>query len=225
MATPLGTKVQAKKVDQIFQSGPFSEKLLSYVQKVEGSRESQETLGSYKDNLFHPYASIASIGGQVIGYGHRITNEERKNSAYMGGIPHEAAVTLLKTDLVKAEGEAKRVLGRSWYTLDRNRKEMAIEFAFNLGGSSFRRFKRFRKALLEGDYKAMAKESIRYYKTRYGRWKKLEPRNQEFKQTFISPYLDNPRLKTAGRIIANTDRNESTKEAVLRLLGREDLLD
>ena len=145
--------------------------LIDYLKLVEGFQAKP-----YEDSGFY-----------AIGYGHQLTQDEYKK--YQKGIDEQTAEELLRQDISEAEFHAKRHWGSNgWTSLDNHRKLMAIEFAYNLGGTGLKKFPKFSAALRNGDWETMSKEHFRYdtaLQDENGNPLPLKHRNETFYSRFI----------------------------------------
>jgi len=159
-------------------------RLVNYLKQAEGTPKQQAQSGSFKGGRFRIYDDV---GSPAIGYGHRTSPEETKR--YKSGITEEEATRLLMQDIKKAEILATRHFGRKgWAMMDPHRKEMAIDFMYNLGPGSFAKFKSFSRSLRQGDVKGIRARYKRHYSPEPGASKiPLKPRNDLFYKTFILP--------------------------------------
>jgi len=82
-------------------------------------------------------------------------------------ISYDQVYKYFKNDLANAESRLKREIGEKTFNgLDQRRKEMLLDFTFNLGGVSG--FPKFKQAVLNNDIETMRKEYKRYYFTPSG---------------------------------------------------------
>jgi GH24 family phage-related lysozyme (muramidase) len=157
-------------------------RLVDFLKQAEGGSEYQSKKGSYRNNKYWVYSDI---GHPAIGYGHRATPDELKSGVFRKGVNEKEATELLRNDIAIAEGRAKRSFGKKgWKAMDDHRREMAIEFAFNLGNKAFTEFPKFAKALRNNNWEGIAQEY-----ERFSEGKPLEARNQMFYSTYIEPML------------------------------------
>ena len=96
-----------------------------------------------------PYKCTA--GKLTIGWGRNLDDR---------GISAEEAEYLLQHDLKLAERDAKQFIGGVWDTLSEIRKAVLIDMAFNLGLARLSAFKKFKHALVFGEYKQAAVEML-----------------------------------------------------------------
>ena len=75
------------------------------------------------------------------------------------GITEAEADAMLEADLRRAQSTAEAFAGDAWAWLDDRRRAAVIDMAFNLGGRLMS-FRRFRAALLRGDYPTAAREML-----------------------------------------------------------------
>lgn len=169
-------------------------RLINYLKQAEGTPRQQAQTGSFKGGRFRVYNDV---GRQAIGYGHRLLPGEDK--LFKGGITEEEATRILMQDIKKAELLAERHFGKKgWAAMDHHRREMAIDFMYNLGAgrkaskdkpaTGFAAFITFSRALRQGDVKGIRAKYKRHYSPEPGQPKiPLKPRNDLFYKTFIMP--------------------------------------
>lgn len=169
-------------------------RLVNYLKQAEGNAASQAASGSFKGGRFRIYDDV---GSPAIGYGHRVTPEESR--AYKNGITEEEASRILMQDIKKAEILTERHFGRKgWAAMDQHRREMAIDFMFNLGpgrkagqgqsASGMSAFITFSRALRLGDVETIRAKYKRNYSPTPGAPKiPLKPRNDLFYKTYVLP--------------------------------------
>ena len=104
-----------------------------------------QTLIKHESLELMPYR--CSEGKLTIGVGHNLDDN---------GITEDEALYILKNDLDKCEKQLKRFL---WFqNLSDVRKEVIMNLHFNIGHTSFMRFKKMILALENSDYISAAKE-------------------------------------------------------------------
>ena len=79
-----------------------------------------------------------------------------------------------------AENTVRMKIGKEYDKLDMKRKQMLIDFAYNLGPKFAREFPKFTKAVLANDLEGMKKEH-----KRYSGGKELVRRNKMFEELFL----------------------------------------
>lgn len=160
----------------------YSSRFINYIKQAEGNAKSQAAVGSFKGGRFRIYDDV---GTPAIGYGHRLLPGEN----FKNGITEEEATTILMRDIKKAEILAEKHFGKKgWAAMDQHRREMAIDYVYNLGPASFAKFKSFSRALRMGDIKGIRAKYKRHYSPEPGAPKiPLKPRNDLFYKTFIVP--------------------------------------
>jgi lysozyme len=108
-----------------------------------------------------PYKCTAGVW--TIGYGHnleahpivgRTLQDLQKN-----GITLQEAETLLGGDIDLAIDDV-RAIAPSFYLLDPVRQAVLIDMMFNLGRTRLRGFRKFLKAVFDGDFKTASKEML-----------------------------------------------------------------
>ncbi len=90
------------------------------------------------------------VGNPTVGWG--------RNLRDVGIRRHEAEI-LLAEDLKEAIGRARSFAGSVWDGLSVERRSVLTDMAFNLGGRLMS-FRRFRAALLRGDFEVAAREML-----------------------------------------------------------------
>ena len=170
-------------------SQAYPQAMMDYFKDVEGDLAYQHKRGTYKNRRFYPYRD-PNGKSWVIGYGQTITQPEYEQYKEHG-MPEEDADRLLNRSLMKAEQEAARHFGRrGWGAMKPEQRRAAIDFAFNLGGTGMKDYKKWSRAIRTGDWHTAAKESKRSYKDpSTGRMKPLDKRNRRYLETFIHPYM------------------------------------
>jgi len=156
----------------------IDKKLLDYLKRVEGFKDYV-----YDDKTGKPW-SESQEGYPTIGYGHKLTKGQVKK--YMKrGITEAQASALLREDAQGALRVAKSQIndsGGNWEALDKNRKQMAIDMAFNVKGG-LNTFKNFRQALIDDDKERMLEEFTRSFSGSGS--PRLKDRNEVFRDTFL----------------------------------------
>lgn len=163
----------------IVQSVPsFSRQLIEFIKNVENPNKK-----GTKNGKWYHYNDGTKL--TLIGYGHKvIPGQDFRNGLTTIQVEH-----LLEQDLVAASIRARYYVnhefGKStWESLDQNRKEMLIEFTYNLG--SLNSFPKFTKAVVHNDIGGMRKEYERF--AVIDGEKKTLARNQLFFDTFLKNY-------------------------------------
>ena len=157
------------------------EKFLNYMKIVENNK-------LYRGNKSKLRHKSAEGGTDTIGYGHKLTDKEIKaNSVYgynLDTLTVEQADDILKKDLGKAYSQLSKTFGEDFINLDDRRKQMLLDFQFNLGG--LKKFPKFTAALFAGDEKTMMNEYKRVF-TPAGsdKPKPLTGRNKNFNDFFF----------------------------------------
>jgi len=143
-----------------------------------------------------------ATGNLTIGFGHKLTEDEKNRKTFQDGVTKEEARELLKKDVFGEKGhyfkarqeftnmfgEYDKKLGYSldfepWNTLTSEQKMMATDYSFNVAGG-LQKFPKLMFALLEQDWGAVEEE----YKRRIG--KKELTRNEYIYDTYIRKNLD-----------------------------------
>lgn len=130
-------------------------------------------------------------GNPTVGFGHKLTDEEVKSGQVYGfdiyNMTPEQARQVMMIDLGKAEEGLKRELGDDFNTLDQTRKEMLLDFQYNLG-SAKKKFPTFTQAVIDNDVETMNKEYKRGYYVgprKPENFRELRKRNNAFAVTFL----------------------------------------
>ena len=127
-------------------------------------------------------------GLDTVAFGHKLTTEEQKTNTVYGydlsKITKENVLEIsndiLKKDLQKTEQILIKTHGNKFINLDNRRKQMLIDFQFNVRNFKNKDvFPLFKKALFAGDEKEMEKQYKRFFKSN-GKTKSLA-RNKFFK--------------------------------------------
>jgi hypothetical protein len=131
-------------------------------------------------------------GLDTIGFGHKLTPEEQETNTVYGydlstitkDNVEEISNDILKKDLQKTEQILIKTHGEKFINLDSRRKQMLIDFQFNVRNFKNKDvFPLFKKALFAGDEEGMKKEYKRFFKSN-GKTKSLA-RNDFFKKYFL----------------------------------------
>ena len=131
-------------------------------------------------------------GLDTIGFGHKLTPEEQKTNTVYGydlstitkDNVEEISNDILKKDLQKTEQILIKTHGEKFINLDSRRKQMLIDFQFNVRNFKNKDvFPLFKKALFAGDEEGMKREYKRFFKSN-GKTKSLA-RNDFFKKYFL----------------------------------------
>lgn len=88
----------------------------------------------YDDHTGKPINDYNARGFATIGYGHLITEEEKKKGLYLNGINEEQALELLAKDLSVAEGAVLRAVK---VPLAQHEFDALVSFVFNVGAGNF----------------------------------------------------------------------------------------
>jgi hypothetical protein len=131
-------------------------------------------------------------GLDTIAFGHKLTPEEQKtNTVYGYDLSKvtkdnvlEISNDILRKDLQKTEKILINTYGDKFINLDKRRKQMLIDFQFNVRNFKNKDvFPLFKKALFAGDEEGMKKEYKRFFKSN-GKNRSLA-RNEFFKKIFF----------------------------------------
>jgi len=130
-------------------------------------------------------------GNPTVGFGHKLTDEELESGTVYGydiyTMTPEQARDVMMRDLAKAEQGLKRELGDDFNTLDQDRKEMLLDFQYNLG-SAKKKFPTFTQAVIDNDVDTMNEEYKRGYYVgarKPENFRELRGRNNAFAVTFL----------------------------------------
>ena len=96
---------------------------------------------------------------------------------------------ILIRDLQKANKQLIKVYGDDYLKLDKRKKQMLIDFQFNMGSGGVELFENFRDGLFNNDEAKMKKEYERgYYKDKKNKkgFTKLDDRNNQFYNFFFT---------------------------------------
>jgi hypothetical protein len=178
LMTPKEKPINMKKDTSILEDKNF----INYIKKAENK---SLALG-IKNKLQH---ESVEGGTDTIGFGHKLTSDEIKNNEVYGyklnELTIEQAEDILKKDLEKTNNKLIKTYGDKYNNLDDRRKQMLIDFQFNVRNfSDDKVFPNFKKALFEGDEEKLAKEYKRGYYTKDKVFKSLA-RNKDFANQFF----------------------------------------
>ena len=153
--TAIGWKVQAT-----------DEKLVSDTINFEGSIPAQTRLGHYRDGKFYIFAD--PVKGQDIGYGHLVTDEERRSGVFRNGITAEEAKQILIKDLQRSVDGAKKLYAQHGLQTPYLCQLVLVEMAYQMGPGALGKFKGMFNALKAGRYDLAAhhiRDSLWYRQT------------------------------------------------------------
>lgn len=137
-------------------------------------------------------------GTDTVGFGHKLTPAENAAGVVYGipidtMTPEQAEQVMLK-DLDKKEQELTQTLGDRYVNLPQDRKEMLLDFAFNLGVTgTVTGFPKFTEAVLNDDMETAEKEHMRVYTPKGSSSPVPLARNKAFKETFLSKKTTTPK--------------------------------
>jgi len=165
------------------------ESFSNYIKTVENQKLLKGNISSFRHK--------SPEGGlDTIGFGHKLTEEENKtNTVYGYDLSEIKASTskeriieisndILRQDLEKTEKILIKIHGDKFNNLDNRRKQMLIDFQFNVRNFKNKDvFPLFKKALFAGNEKEMKKQYKRFFKSN-GKTKSLA-RNKFFKKYFL----------------------------------------
>jgi len=131
----------------------------------------------------------AEGGNDTIAFGHKLTDKEIKNNKVYGYNLNELtaknAKHILLLDLQKADEQLQADYGEKYNKLDKKRKQMLIDFQYNMGSERVKQFKNFKEGLFSNDIDKMKEEYERGFTNKEGEFKKLTNRNKEFFNYFF----------------------------------------
>ncbi len=157
------------------------DKFLKYMKKV----ENQKLMLGNKNMMQH---KSAEGGTDTVAYGHKLTKEEIESGKIyeydINKLTVLQANDILKRDLKAAHDKLIEIYGDEYLKLDNRKKQMLIDFQFNMGSGGVKKFKNFREGLFSGDEEKMKAEYERGY-TKDGEFFKLEGRNKDFFNFFF----------------------------------------
>lgn len=164
----------------IQQMSAFSPAFIEYIKHNENG-----TKVGYRNGKWFPYTDPTGI--LHIGYGHVIEPGEN----FKAGLSDTQVTHLLEHDLGRANSRARdhinRNFGRNaWESLDQKRREMLIDFMFNLG--TLNSHPKFVKAVMHNDISGMKREYERTMTTKSGQHVPIAGRNTAFFNTFLKNY-------------------------------------
>ena len=150
---------------------------------------------------FKPYESKEG-GTPTVGFGHKLTAEEIKSGKVFGfdikKIDKDAAETILRADLAAKQelldNKLMNKFGISLNELDPTRKEMLLDYEFNVKGG-INKFPKFTEAVLANDVETMRKEYVR--KVQDPKTGKMIPLGERNK-TFFDRYLKGSSVIATG---------------------------
>jgi len=157
------------------------EKFITYIKEVENA-----PLINEDKNFKH---KSVEGGTDTIGFGHKLTQKELETGLVYGydinNLNREAVENILKEDLKEKNKILTNLYGKKYTDLDYRRKQMLIDFQFNVKNFKDKNvFPKFKEALFAGDEVGMEKEYERYYTDKVGKMKSLA-RNKKFKDLFF----------------------------------------
>tara|TARA_R100001480_G_scaffold7826_1_gene15920 strand:- start:39 stop:590 length:552 start_codon:yes stop_codon:yes gene_type:complete len=173
----------AEQTNDAFQSSVLSEDFIQYMKDVENRNFSSGPVHESREG-----------GNPTYGFGHKLTNTEKlKGEIYnipLDEIDEEKSNTILMKDLKKANDILSKNYGQDYINLDPRRKQMLIDFQYNMGAGGVKKFKNFRAALFTGDEEGMKAEHIRgFYPSQKDRDNKTNfqtlARNKDFINFFF----------------------------------------
>ena len=136
------------------------------------------------------YEDVGEGAGDTIGYGHRLTAQQIKDNEVYGhsldNLTPEMAEKILLQDLNQVNETLAETYGEKYLNLDDRRKQMLIDFQFNVRGFSNKHtYPKFKKALFAGNEEGMKAEFQRSFKNKKGKMTSLLGRNEDFRNYFF----------------------------------------
>ena len=174
--------IQAQ-TDDAFQSPVLTDDFVQYIKNVENP-----------DFKFGPSHESKEGGNKTYGYGHKLTDTEKlKGEIYnipLDQIDEEKSNIILMKDLKKANDILAKNYGQDYINLEPRRKQMLIDFQYNMGAGGVKEFKNFRTALFANDEAGMIAEHKRgFYPSELDRKNKTNfqtlARNKDFINFFF----------------------------------------
>ena len=170
----------------------------------------------------------AEGGNDTIAFGHKLTDKEIKDNKVYGynlnELTEKNAKHILLLDLQKADEQLQEDYGEKYNKLDKKRKQMLIDFQYNMGSGGVKKFKNFKEGLFSNDINKMKEEYERGFTNEEGEFKKLTNRNKEFFNYFFS---ERKKLRVGGdpsvrySDIAKLDLDKSTDESAISQVPTE----
>ena len=153
-------------------------KFLDYIEKVENP--------NLKHGMIH---KSAEGGNDTIAFGHKLTDKEiKENKVYgysLNNLTKNDAKRILILDLQKADEQLQVDYGKKYTELDNKRKQMLIDFQYNMGSGGVNKFKKFKEGLFSNNIDKMKKEYKRGFTNKEGEFKNLTGRNADFFNYFF----------------------------------------
>jgi len=110
-----------------------SQQGLKFIAAHEGSVKKNGLHWIYDDHTGRPINDYNTKGFATVGYGHLITEEEKKKGLFLNGITEDQALDLLSRDLGVAEGAVLRAVK---VPLTQNEFDALVSFTFNVGAGN-----------------------------------------------------------------------------------------
>ena len=135
----------------------------------EGTPAAQAEKGWFKYGKFYPYQDTTL---KAIGYGHNFTSGEAYQ--FVNGITPAEAETLLVNDLKVHVYHAKQLAKQYSLRIPPDVQRVIVEMVYQMGYGGAQGFKKFFRALKEGNYRKaiFEMENSSWYKQTKGRVKK-----------------------------------------------------
>jgi lysozyme len=110
-----------------------SQQGVEFIAAHEGSVKKNGLHWIYDDHTGRPINDYNARGFATIGYGHLITEAEKRQGLFLNGINEEQALDLLSRDLSIAEGGVLRAVK---VPLTQNEFDALVSFTFNVGAGN-----------------------------------------------------------------------------------------
>ena len=181
---PIDKAISYQDQEQVLpEAKPFyaEDSFLNYMEEVENP------------NLSHGIIHKSAEGGNdTMAFGHKLTDEEIKTNKVYGyslnNLTPKIAKIILLQDLAQASADLELKYGKQYLDLDTKRKQMMIDFQFNMGSDRFLsddKWTKFKEGLFSDDKDKIKEESDRGFYDKNGDYFKLDGRNQDFKNYFF----------------------------------------
>ena len=182
---PIDKAISYQDQEQVLpEAKPFyaEDSFLNYMEEVENP------------NLSHGIIHKSAEGGNdTMAFGHKLTDEEIENNEVYGykldDITPENANSISKhiliLDLQKADEKLKEDYGEKYTNLDNERKQMLLDFQYNMGSGGLKKFSQFKEGIFSNDTDKMKQEYERGFTDQDGEFKKLKDRNLKFFKQFL----------------------------------------
>jgi GH24 family phage-related lysozyme (muramidase) len=161
------------------------ESFLNYIKKVENAPLMKGTTNEMRHKSWEG-------GNDTIGFGHKLTDKEIETNKVYGysldNLTPKIVKIILLQDLAQASADLELKYGKQYLDLDTKRKQMMIDFQFNMGSDKFlsdEKWTKFKEGMWADDKDKIKEESDRGFYDTKGDYFKLDERNQDFKNYFF----------------------------------------